>query len=111
MSKSIVKGICIVEHGAYAVNIFLLMRLGGAVVTLLDFWTDDQYEHYHFTSLNLNLKSKCQVSPERRVLDLESDIQGFSTHWGPIWALLPKLCVCKKKNVIVLSFVYILFCA
>ena len=31
--------------------------------------------------------SKCQVSPERRVLDLESEVQAFNTHWGNILLL------------------------
>ena len=28
------------------------------------------------------LSSTCQISSERRVLDLESEVQAFKTHWG-----------------------------
>ena len=34
---------------------------------------------------SLSVTSKCQVSPERRVL--ESKIQRFNTHWGNILLL------------------------
>ena len=33
------------------------------------------------------LTSKCQASPKRRVLDFQSEIQGFNTHWGNILLL------------------------
>ena len=63
---------------------------------------------------SFSLTRKCQVSTERIVLDLESEVQGFSTHWEQyfvtgtfsfqavkhlmlILALLSMLCVCKKK--------------
>ena len=38
-------------------------------------------------SKSLSLTSKCQVSSERGVLDLESEVQGFSSHWGNILLL------------------------
>ena len=31
--------------------------------------------------------STCQVSVERRVLNLQSEVQGFNTHWGNILIL------------------------
>ena len=31
-----------------------------------------------------HLSSTCQMSSEGRLLDLESEIQGFNTHWGNI---------------------------
>ena len=37
-------------------------------------------------SKNLS-SSKCQISPERRVLDLESEVQGFNTHSGNVLLL------------------------
>ena len=39
--------------------------------------------------------NKYQVSTERRVLDLESEVQGFNTHWGNI-LLLDVLFSCSK---------------
>ena len=45
----------------------------------------ESIEHEYLRSLkSQSYTSKCQVSPERRVLDLESEIQGFNTHWGKI---------------------------
>ena len=60
------------------------------------------------------LSSKFQVSPERRVLDLESEVQGFNTRTHniftgffsfhvvnpvmPILLLLPTLCIMEKLD-------------
>ena len=64
-------------------------------------------------TLRLSFTSKCQLSPERGVLDLESEVMrvlGSIPTWGniftgffhvvkpllPILALLPFLCISKK---------------
>ena len=56
------------------------------------------------------LSSTCQVIVERSVLDLESEVQWFNTHWGgvkfffhevkPLMALSPTLFNYEKPRMI-----------
>ena len=46
-----------------------------------------QNQVVHEQKLKDLLSSTCQISSEKRVLDLESEVQGFNTHLGKILLL------------------------
>ena len=51
------------------------------------------------------LISTCQISSERRVLDLESELQGSNTHWVTLsyWNIL--FSRSETSDVIIVNFV------
>ena len=72
-----------------------LYSLYNLALLILTESSKSKYQVVHEQKSKDLLSSKCQVSPERRVLDLESEVTGLLFHvvksLMPIFALLPTL--------------------
>ena len=72
---------------AFACKTDTLSSLYSHVLLILTKSSKSKHQVVHEQKFKDLLSSTCQVSVERSLLDLESEVQWFNTHWGNIFLL------------------------
>ena len=70
---------------AFACKTEILSSLYSHALLILTKSSKSKHQVVHEQKFKDLLSSTCQVSVERSMLDLESEVQWFNTHWGNIF--------------------------